>query len=234
MPGVGTAVNVATVVAGTFAGVLLGDRLPERVRTTVLQVVGLMTLVIGLREATTTRNVVFPLVSLILGAVAGEALRIEERMDGLGERLRRRVERGAEPWSSRFTEGFVAASLLFCVGPLTLLGSIRDGLGGPDASQLLLVKAALDGVVAVVFASTLGWGVGFSALTVLVVQGGLTAGAGVADDLLTERMVTEMTATGGVMILGIGLRLLDLRQVRVASLLPALLLAPVGVALFAR
>ncbi len=234
MPGVGTAVNVATVVAGTVAGVVLGERLPERVRTTVLQVVGLMTLVIGLREATTTHNVVFPLVSLLLGAVAGEALRIEERLDGIGERLRRRVERASEPGSSRFTEGFVAASFLFCVGPLTLLGSIRDGLGGPDASQLLLVKAALDGVVAVVFASTLGWGVGFSALTVLVVQGGLTAGAGAADRVLTERMVTEMTATGGVMILGIGLRLLDLRQVRVASLLPALFLAPVGVALFAR
>lgn len=234
MSGVGTAVNVATVVAGTAAGVVLGDRLPERVRTTVLQVVGLMTLVIGLREATATRNVVFPLAALLLGAVVGEALRIEERLDGLGERLRQRVERGAEAESSRFTEGFVAASLLFCVGPLTILGSIRDGLGGPGASQLLLVKAALDGVVAVVFASTLGWGVGFSALTVLVVQGGLTAGAGVADRVLTERMVTEMTATGGVMILGIGLRLLDLRQVRVASLLPALLLAPVGVALFAR
>ncbi len=234
MPGLGTAVNVATVVAGTMAGVVLGDRLPGRVRTTVLQVVGLMTLVIGLGEASATRNVVFPLVALLLGAVIGEALRIEERLDALGERLRRRVERGAEPGDSRFTEGFVAASLLFCVGPLTILGSIRDGLGGPDASQLLLVKAALDGVVAVVFASTLGWGVGFSALTVLVVQGALTAGAGGADRVLTERMVTEMTATGGVMILGIGLRLLDLKQVRVASLLPSLVLAPVGVALFAR
>jgi len=234
MPGLGTAVNVATVVAGTAAGVVLGDRLPERIRTTVLQVVGLMTLVIGLREAGTTRNVVFPLVSLLVGAVVGEALRIEERLDGLGERLRRWVEPDGDAGDSRFGEGFVAASLLFCVGPLTILGSIRDGLGGPDASQLLLVKAALDGVVAVAFASSLGWGVGFSALTVLVVQGSLTAGAGVADRVLTERMVTEMTATGGVMVLGIGLRLLDLRPVRVASLLPALLLAPVGVALFAR
>ncbi len=234
MPGLGTAVNVATVVAGTAAGVVLGERLPERMRTTVLHVVGLMTLVIGFREAATTRNVVFPLVSLLLGAVVGEALRIEERLDRLGERLRRWVDRDADAGDSRFGEGFVAASLLFCVGPLTILGSIRDGLGGPDASQLLLVKAALDGVVAVAFASSLGWGVGFSALTVLVVQGSLTAGAGFADRVLTERMVTEMTATGGVMVLGIGLRLLDLRQVRVASLLPALLLAPVGVALFAR
>ncbi|MDQ4089358.1 MAG: DUF554 domain-containing protein [Actinomycetota bacterium] len=235
MPGVGTAVNVATVVAGTVAGVVLGDRLPERIRTTVLQVVGLMTVVIGVREAATTHNVVFPLVSLLLGAVVGEALRIEDRLDGVGERLRRRVEGdGADRRDSRFTEGFVAASLLFCVGPLTILGSIRDGLGGADASQLLLVKSALDGVVAVVFASTLGWGVGFSALTIVLVQGTLTATAGAADRVLTERMVTEMTAAGGVMILGIGLRLLDITRVRVASLLPALVLAPLAVALFAR
>ncbi len=235
MPGVGTAVNVATVVAGTVAGVVLGDRLPERIRTTVLQVVGLMTVVIGVREAATTHNVVFPLVSLLLGAVVGEALRIEDRLDGVGERLRRRVEGdGADRRDSRFTEGFVAASLLFCVGPLTILGSIRDGLGGADASQLLLVKSALDGVVAVVFASTLGWGVGFSALTIVLVQGTLTATAGAADRVLTERMVTEMTAAGGVMILGIGLRLLHITRVRVASLLPALVLAPLAVALFAR
>lgn len=235
MTGLGTAVNVATVVAGTVAGVALGDRLPERIRTTVLQVVGLMTVVIGVREASTTHNVVFPLVSLLLGAVVGEALRIEDRLDGVGDRLRRRVERdGADRRDSRFTEGFVAASLLFCVGPLTILGSIRDGLGGPDASQLLLVKSALDGVVAVVFASTLGWGVGFSALTIVLVQGTLTATAGAADRVLTDRMVTEMTATGGVMILGIGLRLLDITKVRVASFLPALVLVPLAVALFGR
>jgi len=241
MRGLGTAVNVATVVAGALVGVALGDRLPERVRTTVLQVVGLMTLVIGVREATATRNVVFPLGALLLGAVVGEALGIEERLESLGERLRRRAAPGEEPdgdgesgGTSPFVEGFVAASLLFCIGPLTILGSIRDGLGGPDASQLLLVKAALDGVVAVVFASTLGWGVGFSAISVLVVQGALTLTAGSADRVLTDRMVTEMTAVGGVMVLGIGLRLLDIRQVRVASLLPALVLAPIGVALFAR
>ncbi len=235
MPGLGTAVNVATVVAGTLVGVVLGDRLPDRIRTTVLHVVGMMTLVIGVREAAGTRNVVFPLVALLLGAVVGEALDVEARLESLGERLRRRVERDrTDADQSRFVEGFVAASLLFCIGPLTILGSIRDGLGGPDAAQLLLVKAALDGVMAVVFASTLGWGVGFSALTILVVQGTLTAVAGSADRVLSDRMVTEMTATGGVMIVGIGLRLLEIKPVRVASFLPALLLVPVAVALFAR
>ena len=227
---------MAMVGVGTLAGVVVGARIPERVRSTALQVVGLTTLVIGMKEALGTRNVVFPLVALILGGAIGELLRIEERLETLGERIRSRVERdrATEAPTHTFVEGFVAASVLFCVGPLTVLGSIRDGLGGPDHAQLLLVKSALDGLVAVVFASTLGWGVGFSVLTIAVVQGTLTIGAGAVDDVLTTRMVTEMTAAGGLMILGIGLRLLDVKQVPVASLLPALLVAPALVALFAR
>lgn len=232
MRGIGTVVNVVTVLAGTVAGVLLGTRLPERIRLAVLQAVGLATLVIGASEALSTRNVVFPLVSLIVGAAVGEAVRIEERVEAVGERVRRRFERDTE--DSRFVEGFVAASLLFCVGPLTILGSIRDGLGGPDHAQLLLVKSALDGIVAIAFASTLRWGVGFSALTIVAVQGTLTLAAGGADRVLTERMVTEMSATGGLMVIGIGLRLLDVKKVPVASFLPALVIAPVAVAVFAR
>ena len=254
MRGIGTLVNVGTVLFGTMLGLLIGPRLPERLRSTVLSGVGLLTLVIGVQEATETHNVVFPLVALIVGGVVGELLRIEERLEALGERLRRRFEPGEAPpleveveaavaqepegprpsKPSTFVEGFVAASLLFCVGPLTILGSIQDGLGGPDHAQLLFVKSALDGLVSIVFAATLGWGVGFSALTVVAVQGTLTLGARAADSLLTARMVDEMTATGGVMILGIGLRLLEVKRVPVASFLPALLLAPVLVGLFAR
>ena len=234
MRGIGTVVNVLTVVGGTAAGVVLGNRLPERLRLAVLQAVGLLTLVIGTREAITTRNVVFPLVALILGAAIGEALRIEDRLERLGQVVRDRFTRGTEDDDSRFVEGFVAATLLFCIGPLTILGSIRDGLGGPDHAQLLFVKAALDGVVSIAFASTLGWGVGFSALAIVAVQGTITAGAGAADRLLTDRMVIEMSATGGLMVIGIGLRLLDLKKVPVGSFLPALVIAPVGVALFAR
>ncbi|MGH9223482.1 MAG: DUF554 domain-containing protein [Acidimicrobiales bacterium] len=234
MRGIGTVVNVLTVLAGTAIGLLAGTRLPERLRTTVLSGVGLMTIVIGVQSATDSHNIVFPLVALVAGAVIGELLQIEERLEGLGGRIRRRFESSETEKRSTFTEGFVAASLLFCVGPLTIVGSIRDGLGGPDHAQLLFVKSALDGLVAVIFASTLGWGVGFSVLTIAVVQGGLTLGAGAADRFLTERMIDEMTATGGVMILGIGVRLLDLKKVRVGSFLPALVLAPVLVALFAR
>jgi uncharacterized membrane protein YqgA involved in biofilm formation len=237
--GIGTIVNVVTVLAGTAIGLLARGRVPERFRSTVLSGVGLLTFVIGIQQATRTHNVVFPLVALIVGGIAGEALRIEERLEAVGERIRRRFEgptgpTAADEGHAPFVEGFVAASLLFCVGPLTILGSIKDGLGGPGHAQLLFVKASLDGLVAVVFASTLGWGVGFSALTIVVVQGSLTLGAGAADRVLTARMIDEMTATGGVMILGIALRLLDLRRVPVASFLPALVVAPLAVALFAR
>ncbi|MDQ3978119.1 MAG: DUF554 domain-containing protein [Actinomycetota bacterium] len=244
MRGIGTVVNVLTVLFGTALGLTVGSRLPERLRSTVLSGVGLLTLVIGMQEAFETHNVVFPLVALIAGGAVGELLGIEERLERLGERLRRRFERGPalepalehvdEALASGFVEGFVAASLLFCVGPLTILGSIQDGLGGPDHAQLLFVKSALDGLVSIVFAATLGWGVGFSALTIVAVQGSLTLAASAADAVLTVRMIDEMTATGGVMILGIGLRLLELRRVRVASFLPALVLAPVLVGLFAR
>ena len=264
MAGLGTAINVATIVAGTGVGLLVGGRIPERARTTVLQSVGLITIALGVGQAIRTHNIVFPLVAIVVGGLLGEALRIEDRLESLGDRIRRRVERvgpvdaeaegvpsssssssdlgaieGPQGPGSReergenpFVEGFVAASLLFCVGPLAILGSISDGLEGDVG--LLVVKAALDGLVSVIFAATLGWGVGFSVLPVLVYQGLLTLLAGSADAVLSERMILEGTATGGIMVMGIGMRLLDLKQVRVGSLLPALALAPALVALFAR
>jgi len=230
MRGLGTLVNVATVLVGTAIGVLGGRFVPERVRATVLSAVGLLVLALGVDNALATHNFVFPLVSLVVGAVVGELLSLEERLEGLGRRLQGRREGRRE--ASSFVEGFVSASLVFCVGPLTILGSISDGLG--RGAEELIVKAALDGLVALVLASTLGIGVGFSALVVLVVQGGLTLFAGAVEDVLSGRMVDEMTATGGVMLLGIGLRLLEVRAVRVASLLPGLVVAPVLVSLFAR
>jgi len=175
---------------------------------------------------------VFPVVALIVGALVGETLRLEERLEGLGEGLRRRFERGGAARST-FVEGFVTASLTFCIGALTVLGSLRDGFTGD--TQLLVVKASLDGIISVVYAAAFGWGVAFSALTVLVVQGVLTAAGWVlGEGLLTERMIAELSATGGVMILGIGVRLLDLKKVPVASYMPGLVVAPVLVALFAR
>lgn len=291
MAGLGTAVNVATILAGTGIGLLVGGRVPERARATVLQSVGLVVAVLGIGQALRTENIVFPLVAVVVGGLVGEALRIEDRLESLGDLIRRRVERDVDPEiegsnatldtatldtatldtptldtatldtgtldtatldtgtldtptldtgevdpagapQSTFVEGFVAASLLFCVGPLAILGSISDGLDGDVG--LLVVKASLDGLVSIVFAATLGWGVAFSAIPVVVYQGLLTLLAGGADEVLSERMILEGTATGGIMVIGIALRLLDLKAVRVGSLLPALVLAPALVALFGR
>lgn len=224
--------NVATVLAGTGLGLLAGARLPERLRTTLLQGIGLTTIALGILNASETHNLVFPLAAIVIGGLLGELARIEDGLEGLGSWLRRRlgVQEGDE--GRRFVEGFVSASLLFCIGPLTILGSLSDGLG--RGTQQLIVKSALDGSVALVLASTLGIGVGLSALSILVVQGGLTAAAGQLAGVLDDRMVDELTAAGGIILLGIALRLLDVKAVRVGSFLPALVLCPVFVALFAR
>lgn len=229
-PGAGTAINVATIIGGTLLGLLVGHRLPERVRTTALQAVGIVVIAIGVGDVVGSHNVVFPLVSVVAGGVVGELLRLEDRLESLGEWLRRKVARGES--KSRFVEGFVDATLIYVVGPLAILGAIADGLDGEV--ELLVVKSALDGLVSIVFAASLGIGVAFSALPVAVYQGVITALASVLDDVLDERMVLEMTATGGVLVIGIGLRLLELVKVRVGSLLPALLICPVLVAAFAR
>jgi uncharacterized membrane protein YqgA involved in biofilm formation len=232
----GTLINMATVIIGGSLGTLLGHRLPERARETVMNGLGLITLVVGMQMALSTQNVLIVLGSVLLGGILGEWWRIEDRLEGLGKALEQRFAGGTEPASVAhsdsslsFTRGFVTASLVFCVGPMTILGSIQDGLSGDY--HLLAIKSMLDGFAALAFASTLGVGVVFSALTVLVYQGGLSLSAGLAQTLLTDPMINEMTATGGVLILGISLILLDLKRVRVANLLPAIFIAPAIVAL---
>jgi len=231
----GTLINVATVLLGTALGSLFGSRLPERTRETVMHALGIATLAIGFDGAlaafrpplsTLTRaSVVIVLGSVLIGGVLGEALRIEDGLERAGEALRRRFARGG----SRFVEGFVVASIVFCVGPLTILGSIRDGLTGDY--QLLAVKSLLDGFAALAFSSALGWGVGFSVITISVYQGGLSVAASSVAGVFTDEVVAAMTAAGGLLIIGIGLRLLELRKVRVGNMLPALVIAPVVVAM---
>ena len=226
---IGTILNIVTVLIGGGLGVVLGQRLPERMRETVLHGLGLVTLVVGIHLTLETRNILIVLGSVLIGAILGEWWRIDVGLERLSEMLRARVARRASAQSmAHFTEGFVTASLVFCVGPMTILGSIQDGLTG-DYS-LLAIKSVLDGFAALAFASSLGIGVLFSALTILVYQGALTLAAGLAQNLFTDAMVAEMTAAGGVMILAIGLLLLDVRRIRVANLLPALLIAPLIVA----
>jgi len=227
--GAGTLINVAAVLAGTAIGVALGARLPAGMQQRVLAGLGLMTAVIGVDLALAWRetSALYVLGAVLLGGVIGEALDIEGRLSRLGDRLQARVRRdGAQ---STVSEAFFTASLLFCVGPLTVIGSFEDGLNGN--LEPLATKSMLDGFASIALASTLGIGVAFAALTVLVVQGALTLGAGLFDDLLRGEALAAMTSTGGVLIIGIALKLLDLKDVRVGNFLPALVLAPALVGL---
>jgi uncharacterized membrane protein YqgA involved in biofilm formation len=242
MRGIGTLTNVFTIVGGTLLGLIVGRYISERIRLTVEQAVGMTTLVLGIATAAKTDNIVFPLVSVVLGGIIGESLRIEDRFESLGNWVRRKVEVKTQTgWLSRtslttlhprFVEGFVTATLLFSIGPMSILGSIDDGLG--RGAQILIVKSALDGLVSILFAATMGWGVAISAVIVGIYQGLMTLCASGLDAILTDRMVHEMSATGGIMILGIALRFMEVKPIRVGSLLPGLFVAPVLVALFAR
>ena len=181
-------------------------------------------LLLGVIDRLKYDNPLVPLVSVVAGLAAGELLGIEDGLRRFSDLLEKRSSRGESPVS----RAFVTTSLLFCVGPLTVIGSLEDGLRG-DYS-LLALKSALDFIAALTFASVLGWGVLLSAGTVLVVQGTLTLAAGSLHAVVTEPMISATTATGGVLIFGLGLALLDLKEVRVANMLPALLLAPLLVA----
>jgi uncharacterized protein len=226
----GTLWNVVTVVAGTSLGLAVRGRLEERFVGVLMQAVGLVTVFIGLQNAadlTAVRSppgLILGLVALASGAVLGEAWRLQARLDDLGAAIKRRV-RG----QGRFTEGFVAASLLFCVGPLTIVGSLQNGLVGDDS--FLLLKATLDGIAAVALAATFGVGVLASALVVLVYQGTLSLGAGliagVLADPVSDPRVLLVNGVGGLMIVGLGITLLELRRLSIASMLPALLLVVV-------
>ncbi len=229
----GTFINVAAVLAGTAIGVLVGARVPAGLQQRVLAGLGLVTAVIGIDLALQWRETspLYVLGAILLGGLAGEAIGIEQRLARLGDRLQERVGRARSPAAGGGTvsEAFFTASLLFCVGPLTVIGSFEDGLRGNI--EPLATKSLLDGFASIALASTLGAGVAFAAVTVLVVQGALTLGAGLFEGLLEGEALAAMTSAGGVLIIGISLRLLDLKDVKVGNFLPALLFAPLLVGL---
>ena len=221
----GTLLNAVAVLAGGLLGTFLGDRLPERVREQVVRGVGLFTLAMGAKFALDTANLLYLLGSILIGAVLGSLAGIDARLTALGDALQRRTARDRP---STVSDAFVTASVVFCVGPLTFLGSIQNGLNG-DAS-LLVIKSVLDGFTAIALAATLGWGVLLTIGVILVYQGGLALGAASLAGALTDAQLREMNAVGGLLILGVGLRLLAIRDVKVADFLPAILVAPVLVA----
>ena len=229
MRGLGTLINTATVLAGGGLGLIIGNRIPDRVRTIIVQVIGLVTIAIGLRDVIKTDNMVFPLVGMVLGAIIGEMLRIEDRLESLGEVLRRKFSKPDN--ESKFVTGFVTATLLFCIGPLTILGAIEDASG--KTPQLYIIKGTLDGFMMIIFSALYGIGALFSAASVFVVQGSLTLFGTSLDTLLNDRMRLELFSAGGLAVLAIGLNLLEIKKIRLGSMLPGLVITPLLVWIFA-
>lgn len=217
---IGTVVNTVLVVAGSVIGLLVKRAIPDNIKRMIMTGLGLFTCVLGLKMGIGMDRPLVVIISIILGGVCGELLRIEDLLEGLGERLKGLVRARGE---ATFVQGFVFASLLFCVGPMTILGSIQAGL--QNNPELLFVKSLMDGVSSIILASTLGLGVLFSAATVLIVQGGLTLLARQFSFLTGPAYLSDFTAVGGIMILAIGLKLLDIKTIKVANLLPALVVS---------
>ena len=239
---IGTLLNIVAVIIGAGLGTLLGNRLPARVRETVMHGLGLATLTIGIQLSLSQLAVaeislkrltfIVVLASILLGGLLGEALNLQARLEALGDRLEARLAGQHTPGqtsASTFSRGFVTASVVFCVGPMAIIGAMRDGLTGDYT--LLAIKSLLDGFSALAFASSLGIGVIFSSLSILVYQGSLALGAQWITAVLSDVAIAEMSAAGGILMLGIGLALLDIKRVRVANLLPAVFLAPILTAL---
>ena len=229
----GTLINVITIILGSLLGILFGSKLPERIRNTVISVLGLFTLGLGIQMFLKTTNSLIVLIALLIGAILGEWWRIEERLERFGNKLQGSFARSLKNQDlSRFVEGFLAASILFCVGPMAILGSIQDGLSG-DFS-LLATKAIMDGFAAMAFAASMGIGVAFSSIPILLFQGGLSLLAVQAQPFITTAMINEMSAAGGVILAGIAIgNILGIRKIRSANFLPALFLAPLIVAFIA-
>ena len=223
----GTILNVVAVLVGGLIGLIFGSRIPERFKNTVIAGMGLFTGVMGLQMFLKSENQLIVLGAIIIGTLLGEWWRIEDGLQSLGQMLEKRFSTESETGTggSRFVRGFMVASLLFCVGPMTILGSIQDGLTGDY--NLLAVKSTLDGFASIAFASTLGIGVLFSSLIILVYQGGISLLAGTLSAIITAPMMNEMTATGGVILVGLAIsNLLDMKKIRVGNFLPALAVAP--------
>jgi uncharacterized membrane protein YqgA involved in biofilm formation len=222
----GTILNVITVLIGGTIGLFFGARLPERVKQTVMAGLGLFTLAIGIQMFLQTTNPIIVLLALLLGGILGEWWGIEAGLARFGEFLEKRFTSNTEAGpDSRFVRGMLTASLVFCVGPMTILGSIQDGLTGDFT--LLAIKSMLDLFAALAFASTLGLGVLFSVVVVLIYQGGLSLLAAQAQAVLTDGMMAEMTAAGGVILLGLAISsLLEIKKIRAGNFLPALVIAP--------
>lgn len=227
MPGLGTIINVITVLIGTTLGLILRNKLGDAYKAIILQGIGLLTLLIGIQMALKTDNILLVLASVIFGGISGQLLLLDDKIELFADKVKEKFSKKNDPF---FSEGFITASIIFCVGPMTVLGSLNDGLRGDI--DLLVVKSVLDGFTSLALTTSFGIGVIFSVFTILIIQGGLTLSAVFIDQFLNAGMINEMTAVGGVLIIGIGLIILDIKKIKVATFLPAIIYAPIFTALY--
>jgi len=224
----GTIVNVVAIFLGCSVGFILKSKFPERIGKIIIQTLGLASLLIGAQMALKTNNILLVIFSLVIGGVIGEIIGIEEVMEKFGERVKLKFK--SKDTSERFVEGFVTASLLYCVGSMAIMGALKEGLSGnPD---ILYTKSLLDGLTSVAFTAAMGIGVLFSTVPVFLYQGGITLLAQLIKDFLSPEIINEMTAVGGILILGIGFGLLEIRKIKIGNLLPAILVAALLAVIF--
>lgn len=212
----GTIVNSVAIILGSILGVLLNKGIKDEYKNTIMDGVGLTVILIGIMGALDTENIILMTISMVVGSIIGEALGIEKKLDKLGSSLEKSFGKG----NSNFSKGFVTASLVFCVGAMAIVGSLESGLQGNNST--LFAKSILDGISSIIFASTLGIGVGFSALAVFLYQGTITLLASSVRDLLTPEVINEMSAVGGLLIGAIGINILGLKKIKVGNMLPAI------------
>lgn len=233
MVGTGTIVNVAAIAAGSLVGLLVGRGIKEKYQETVIYGLALCVILLGLQMAFQGKHILITIVSLVIGSILGEALDIEDKLEKVGLWLARKVQKAkgkGDAGTDAFVEGFLPTSLLYCVGAMAIVGSIQDGLTG-DATTLY-TKALIDGLSGIIYASNMGIGVLFSALSVGVYQGTLTALAGLLGPYMSQTVVQEIAASGGLMILGVGINMTKLLKIRVGNMLPGLVVAGVLARIF--
>jgi len=219
--GLGTLMNIVTVLIGGSVGLILGSRLKKSLNEAVINAMALVVIVIGVQMAFESKNILIVLASLVIGTIIGELINIDSYVSQIGNFMEQKFSKDKD---GKFARAFVTASLIFCVGPLTILGSIQDGLTGDY--KLLATKSMLDGFTAVMFSSAMGVGGIFSALSIFIIQGGLTLFAGTLIGVMTEAVIAEITGVGGVMVFSIGLGILGIKKLKTVNMLPALIIAP--------
>jgi uncharacterized membrane protein YqgA involved in biofilm formation len=230
---IGTIVNVITILVGSAIGVAVGAKIPNRTRILITDALGLVTFISGASACVALWNssyvnavgggkpILITLGGLLLGGVLGSLLTLEDRLERGGNKLRKRFARDED---SNFVTGFVSASLIFVIGPMAILGSISDGLG--NGNELLILKSIMDGFAAIAFAAALGWGVAASAISVLIYQGAWSAIGALLGKILSDYQIDAITGVGGLLLIGIGLRLLNIKNIAIGDMLPAILVTP--------